>query len=751
MSIQQLDMISPVATVLPDPPEDQVFTDEQWQTLLAIADTVVCNIRRSSEAHSSSQLALADAEYDQYVSEIRNSVTSPPDQAVLEQFLTESPTTTEAFRRELHRTLACHVRADAKKGVSLILSTINTRLGGLVFNGTTKPFHEHDLQARTAILQAWSQSYVAPIRIVSRALELLTKSTWVRTSPTIGPVLGFPRAPVHGQPGKGFDFKFLTCPSGCGAEVFETDVVIVGSGCGAGVVAKNLAEDGHRVLTVEKAYHYGPEHMPMSELDASHHLFHGGGLQPSDDNSMTVIAGSTWGGGGTVNWSASLQTEGFVRKEWAEAGLGHFTSAEFQDSLDRVCKRMGVSTEHIEHNHANRVLMEGARRLGYAHKAVPQNTGGNKHYCGYCTLGCGSAEKQGPVVSFLPDAARAGAQFMEGLEVESVIFDDSKGSKTAIGVRGKWTSRDGKSSRDVVVKSKRVVISSGTLFSPLILLRSGLKNPQIGRNLKLHPVQFIFGIWPDEIRPWEGGILTSVCNEFQNLDGHGHGAKLEVMVMLPGWILPILPGLAADYKKSLLKFKHMSGFFSIVRDSGSGQIYPDATSGQPRIAYSPSALDRQYCLEGMLALAKICYVTGASEIHTVVDGIAPYIRADHPPVTDDEGLDAGINHPAFQSWLATLRAAGLNQPSTKFGSAHQMGSCRMGVSPRTSVVNPRGQVWDTKDLYVADASVFPSASGVNPMVTNMAIADGISRGLSRELKKEQEGTVGSGVAQRSVL
>lgn len=39
-------------------------------------------------------------------------------------------------------------------------------------------------------------------------------------------------------------------------------------------------------------------------------------------------------------------------------------------------------------------------------------------------------------------------------------------------------------------------------------------------------------------------------------------------------------------------------------------------------------------------------------------------------------------------------------------------------------------------MYVSDASVFPSASGVNPMVTNMAISDWISRGIGKELKGE---------------
>lgn len=238
----------------------------------------------------------------------------------------------------------------------------------------------------------------------------------------------------------------------------------------------------------------------MSEHEAGIHLFHNGGFDQSDDQSVAVIAGSAWGGGGTVNWSASLQTQDFVRREWADAGLPFFTSAAFQECLDRVCERMGVSGDYVEHNKTNKVLMEGARKLGYSSKVVPQNTGGKKHYCGYCTLGCGSAEKQGPVASFLPDAARAGAQFIEGFTADKVLFDETAGRKIATGVRGTWLSRDSnrgvsgldRTSRSVIIKAKRVIVSCGTLASPLLLLRSGLNNPQIGRNLYLHPGK----LWP---------------------------------------------------------------------------------------------------------------------------------------------------------------------------------------------------------------------------------------------------------------
>ena len=569
-------------------------------------------------------------------------------------------------------------------------------------------------------------------------------SIWVKTSPTIGPILGFPRAPVHGEPGKGYDYRFIQFPPGGDPEVLETDVVIIGSGCGGGVCAKNLAEAGQRVILCEKSYHWSPEHLPMTEQDSGIHLFANGGIIQSDSANIACIAGQAFGGGGTINWSASLQTQAFVRREWADGGLPLFTSSEYQKSLDRVCSRMGVSTQHVEHNTNNQILAEGARKLGYSCKAVPQNTGGNQHHCGYCTLGCGSAEKQGPVVSFLPDAERAGAQFIEGFEAHKVLFSNIKGKKTATGIEGTWISRDSNGgvsgtdriTRRVVIKANRVIVSSGTLQSPLFLLRSGLTNPHIGRNLHLHPATVVCAVYPDQPRknPWEGAILTQVVDEFQNLDGYGHGAKLECMTMLPSWILPFQVWRGGlEYKTMCTKMPWMSCHLALVRDRDTGRVYPDPFDGACRIDYTVSNFDKKHALEGLLAAAKIAYVEGAKEIFLGHGGMPAFIRSES---AHGEDTGEGINDPAFQAWLLKLRRRGLPPIEVGFGAAHQMGTCRMAVSQRAGVVDPKGKVWGIEGLYVADASVFPSASGVNPMVTTMAISDWISRGIARDLGKE---------------
>lgn len=618
---------------------------------------------------------------------------------------------------------------------------LSTRAGCFVLTGYSTSFHLQPVNIRQQIIHNWSQSYLPPLKSIAKALPALCVAMYVKESATINRILGFPLSPVHGKPGKDFDYSFLQLPPGDGQEIIETDVVIVGSGCGGGVCAKNLAEAGHRVLVVDRAYHFAAKHLPMSSTDAGIHLFHNGGIDTSDDSSTSFLAGQAWGGGGTINWSASLQTQGLVRQEWADEGLPFFTSTKYQNCLDRVCKRMGVSTEHIVHNDNNRYILEGARKLGYSAKVVPQNTGGKKHYCGYCNNGCGAAEKQGPVVSWLPDAANAGAQFMEGFEANKILFDTIKGKKTTTGVSGTWTSRDEHggvsgpyhTKREILIKAKRVIVSCGTLHSPLLLLRSGLTNPQIGRNLHCHPTTLVAATFPHAHNPWEGGILTAVCDEFSNLDSHGHGAKVCAMTMLPSMVLPFQPWRSGlDFKILASKLPRMCGHLAIVRDRDSGRVYPDPVDGRCRIAYTPSLFDRRNALECVLGMCKIMYVMGAVEIWLAKADVLPFERK--ADVCEEE---EGVNEPSFQEWLKEVRKKGLSPPETTWGSAHQMGTCRMSSTEKKGVVDPTGKVWGAEGLYVADASVFPSASGVNPMVTNMAIADMISRGVARGLKVEE--------------
>lgn len=370
--------VSPKATPLPPLPSQDPLTAAQWKTILAIADAVVPAVRPMSTADAQTQIAATDIQYSTAISKLQQLTpeNDPNSDSAAREYLEEYASKDPRFRLDLQRIFGVCMPQSQRKELCMLLNVLNTRAGSLALTGYVTPISEQPTHIRESIIQSWKTARLGALRGLARSLTILSKQSWVKFSMPLRRVTGFPRVPVGMRPGKGYKYEFIQIPPGEKPEIIETDVVIVGSGCGAGVSAKNLAEAGHRVLVVEKAHSWTPEHFPMNEPDGYTHLFMNGAFISSDDTSVSVVAGQSWGGGGTINWSASLQTQGFVRQEWADQGLPFFTSADFQESLDRVCERMGVSTEFIEHNPTNRILLEGARKLGWSHKPVPQNTGG---------------------------------------------------------------------------------------------------------------------------------------------------------------------------------------------------------------------------------------------------------------------------------------------------------------------------------------------------------------------------------------
>ncbi|KAG9494853.1 hypothetical protein J7337_013082 [Fusarium musae] len=694
-------MAERTAVGLPTGPSSGPLTDAQWQVMMAIMDTIIAPCPESAIPAGQKSALLNNC-----------------DDTTLRAFLDEKPSNMPLFQEILKRLLA-NLHADKLSAIATVCSLLGNRAAVLPLTGYFTIFCDLSPQDRTLVLNSWQTSSLATFRVLFKQLSIIGKHVYLRSSTLFNEVVRFPSTPVGWHPVESYPFEFMQFNDSETHVQLETDVVIVGSGCGAGVVARTMAMAGHRVLVVDKGQHFETTSMPLDQSAGYFHLFEGGGLVSSEDGSISTLAGSCFGGGGTVNWSACLQPQNTVRDEWADQrGLSFFKSAKFQEHLDSVCERMGVSNEPINHNHGNNVLLEGGRRLGYSAKQVPQNTGHGEHLDGYCSLGCWKGQKNGPVNGWLPDAARCGAKFITGFYVNKVLFKKRGGKNVAYGVTGTWRPKDGPdaAARTVTISAKRVVISAGSLCSPIILKNSGLKNKHIGRNLHLHPTSFVSAIFEQETRPWEGGILTSVVSSFDNVDGHGHGVRLERPAML---------------------YRNMEAYIAITRDRDSGQVTADPINGTPRLVYTPSKFDASNNMKGMLGLAKILYVQGALEIHPILPGLEPFIRE---PKNSTDGVDSssGVTDAKFSEWLKKMEAHGNKTPDTPYGSAHQMGTCRMSTKESDGVVDEYGKVWGCENLIVADASVFPSASGVNPMVTTMAISEHIALAMAEELARDTQ-------------
>ncbi|KAF8931392.1 hypothetical protein EDD21DRAFT_352259 [Dissophora ornata] len=595
--------------------------------------------------------------------------------------------------------------------LGLVFKVLSTKVGTLALAGTYAEFTSLSREQRSQIVRSWANSMITPIRIFARAMLSLASITFY-TQPieALHKAIGYP-GPDPEMHGERFSTKtfpvydFIQVPPE-GLEL-TFDVVIVGSGAGGGVMAAELSKAGKRVLVIEKGHHYTQSELTLVQADALANLYENGSMFTTSDGALAIFAGSTWGGGTSINWSASLQLPYPVREEWAKQGLPHFTSPAFQQSIDAVVERLGISDKYLKHNRANSILVEGCHKLGYPVKDIPQNTGHQEHACGWCGFGCRFGEKHGTMMTYLQDAKNHGAKFMQDTFVERVLIHKGR----AVGVIANQNGRK------VTVKANKVVVSAGSIHTPALLKRSGLKNKNVGRHLHLHPVCYVFGKFEEKIECYQGSIMTAVSTVSENTDRHGYGAKIEVPSHHPGLNAPFIKWTSAgDHKSQMLDLNHIAPLIVLARDRDGGtvEIGPD---GLPRVHYTVSKHDTASLDEGIDYSLRLLVAAGAKSVWTTQRNVDPFVV--NPAL--------GYDDPAFEKYLAEVKRVSVKVGSTFLGAAHQMGSCRMGSSPKNSAIKPTGETWDVKDLYVADASAFPTASGVNPMLTTLAMAYSIAQ------------------------
>ncbi|XP_061363289.1 long-chain-alcohol oxidase FAO4A-like [Gastrolobium bilobum] len=499
--------------------------------------------------------------------------------------------------------------------------------------------------------------------------------------------------------------------------VIQCDAVVVGSGSGGGVVAGVLAKSGYKVLVLEKGSYSARNNLSLLEGPTMDQMYLSSGLIATDDMSVLMLAGSTVGGGSAINWSASIKTPQHVCKEWCDLhGLELFESKLYKEALNAVCEKMGVQSEIDEEGFNNAVLRKGCQEMGYPVSNIPRNAPPD-HYCGWCNMGCKDGRKKSTSETWLVDLVKSGnGAIFPSCEAIQVLHKEKKGrdKRVACGVA---FAIEYKGNKNIcVVESKVTIVACGALSTPALLKRSGLKNENIGRHLHLHPVSMAWGyfpdapsspeLWPEEHkRSYEGGIMTAMSTVVAEYDKSGYGSVIQTPTLHPGMFSILMPWISGmDIKDRMCKFSRTAHVFALARDQGSGTV-----KSPNSISYQMKDVDKENLEKGIEKVLRILAAAGAEEIGT----------------HNNKGRSLNVkqvSYNEFEKFVKEESSRPLTDLSTPLCSAHQMGSCRMGTNPKDSVVNQMGETWEVEDLYLADSSVFPTALGVNPMVTVQAIA-----------------------------
>jgi choline dehydrogenase-like flavoprotein len=485
-------------------------------------------------------------------------------------------------------------------------------------------------------------------------------------------------------------------------EVWDADVVVIGTGAGGGTAAEILSRAGLRVIMIEEGALHTSKDFQLEELAAYTGLYQEGMTRLTRDGAIGIIQGRTVGGSTTVNWTSSFRTPEPTLEYWAQNfGVKGLSAEELAPWFAAVEKRLSI-VEWDAPNRNNEMLLRGCEKLGITAKAIPRNVKGCWNL-GYCGLGCPTNAKQSMLVTSIPEALRRGARLVHRMRAQKLTLGP-KGVQELIGVA---LGPDGNrpTGRTLRVRAQHFVLASGAIGSPSLLLRSEAPDPYrtLGRRTFLHPCAFAFARFAEPTNPFHGAPQSVYTDHFQWQYGVSGrmGFKIEAAPLQPLFASVIMRGHGQKHRYRMEKLDHTAGSLALLRDgfheeSPGGVVLIDG-KGAPVLDYPITDYMMDAVKRAYIAIGEIYFAAGA--------------EAYFP------GHGDARDYKSLQEFRREIDTFAFETLRMRLGSAHVMGGCGMSEQPRYGVVNSQGRHHQLENLWVWDGSLFPTSIGANPQLS----------------------------------
>ena len=486
-----------------------------------------------------------------------------------------------------------------------------------------------------------------------------------------------------------------------GGDGEECDVVIVGSGAGGAAAAATLTEAGLDVLVLEAGESFDRESYPREPLEAIASLYRDGGLTIAEGRPpIPVPVGRAVGGTTVVNSGTCFRAPDPVLADWRQR-FGIEWAGELDPAFavaEEFLRVTPVDPERMGRN--GQLAMEGAAAIGASGGPISRNAG-RCVQCSSCPFGCEIDAKRGMHVSYLPRAVAAGARLRTGVEAQRVLVEGGRtvGVSCIVAAKG-----NGRRQPYTVRPRLATIVAGGALGTPELLLRSGLGGRQVGRNLHIHPACWVGARYEQDVRGWEGVMQSYYVDEWE-----------PERLLLEATFTPLafggawLPGAGREHQRAMLEFGRVASIGVHLSDESSGRVRL-AGDGSLKARYALTQEDADRLTFGIARAAEIHFAAGATEVYPNI----PRAKVLTP------------------SRLAEFESTCFKPSELRLEAFHPMGTARI-APPGEGACAPDGSVHGTGDLYVADASLFPSSLGVNPMMTVIAFANRIAAGLAKRV------------------
>jgi choline dehydrogenase-like flavoprotein len=482
----------------------------------------------------------------------------------------------------------------------------------------------------------------------------------------------------------------------------SADAVVVGSGAGGAVAAANLARAGMKVIVLEAGPVVEPSDMTRDAPKFLARYYWEGGLRVIGGSAqIPSMQGRCLGGSTVMNSAIMLPLPRWVREAWVkEAGLDFLLEPAFDEAYARVFEQTKTQpTPMTVMGRRNLIARDAMEAIGLKSGPLPRAVDGCEG-CADCITGCAGGHKQSVDRSYIPRAIEDGAEVYTCSPAERILVEGSR----AVGVTGTVVDPFTHQQRGrFTVRAKKVVLAAGPVHTPVLLLSSGIHaNHTAGSTLFAHLGGGIVGIMDEIVDPWIGATQGwgAVSEEI-------HGMKFESLWASPSLIMVRWGDVGLRFLERLGEIKHAAVIAVVYRGDVRGHVRPK-WSGLPSMKLFIPDREAHVVLRGMKLIADALLKVGARFVYTGIPGTKEKMER-------EEDTRAMLD--------PNLRARDI--PMT---ANHVFGSCRMSKF-EDGTVDLFGRVRGVDDLYITDASIFPSPSAVNPQATIMALSDMISRRL----------------------
>ena len=444
------------------------------------------------------------------------------------------------------------------------------------------------------------------------------------------------------------------------------DFAIIGSGTSGSVISYYLTKKGFKVIMLEAGKNYSAKDFPMAEMDYNSKMFWNGGMDISTDARLAFLRAKCVGGGSVINQCLLDRFDNVALDDWKEiSGVDFFTTDLMAKHYDEVEQHLLFKDIPAEYRNRNaEIFIEGSEKNGFKwgplHRGEKDCGLDKGNDCIVCLGGCHRDSKQSMLVTFQPKALGQGLELRSDFTVDRIEpFDDK------VIIHG----------NNETIESKKVFIASGSLGTNHLLLKSGFKKdyPHLGKGFFCHYQIMNFAVFDKPVNSHKGAFQSMKSEDptFRKA-----GFKLENVFAQPIGFSLLYNYFGKKHQEWMKKYSYIANIEVAVRDVGPGSFGIDKKK-RLLIKKKITSEDKKRGKAGIEAVTKIFNSMGAKEIYSA-------------PI-----------------WFGL----------------HLMGGCPIGTDPTKSIVNENFQMHKHKNIFIADSSIFPSAPGINPALTIMAMSE----------------------------